>query len=91
MLTRGRHVDPATGGGGHAVCIIAQRHRLLDKTARDQATTLFAFVVDPVDSKALAEDWNCPTLADCHALRPLTYYHVERHQAATLGRVAIPH
>jgi hypothetical protein len=88
MLTRGRHIDPASGGGGHCVCLVSQRHRLLDKTARDQCSSLFAFTVNPKDAQDLADDWNCPELLRLPQTPPLIYCHVRRHSPARWGRLS---
>lgn len=83
MLTRGRHV--IDGGGGHVCMILAQRHRDLDKSARDQCSALFAFQVDRDDSEDLANDWNCDALRGLYKLPPLHYVHLVRHGQPTRG------
>lgn len=90
MLRRGRHVDPATGGGGHVVALIAQRYVDLDKTARSQCTRLYAFNQSPSDGKLLAEDWNAPELSEVYRLPKLQYMTTDRMGAVSSGQVAIP-
>jgi len=72
MILRGRHL-------GHVVLMIAQRHTLMDKSARNQANHLWAFVVDPYDSEELAREWNCDALRQCHTLRPRQFIELPRH------------
>lgn len=85
MLTRGRHV--INGGGGHVCMLIAQRHRDLNKSARDQCSGLFAFCVDRYDAEDLAADWNCDALKELPNLPPLHYVHLVRHREPTRGVV----
>ena len=80
MITRGRH-------NGHVVMLIAQRFTLLDKTARDQASQIYTFTVDPDDAKEMARRWNCPELATAHQLPQFHYIQLSRHGQPTRGRV----
>ena len=52
MLQRGRH--PPTC---HAAILISQRYTDVDKTAREQCTSLRCFRVSDTDAKALAAEW----------------------------------
>lgn len=88
MLTRGRHVDPASGGGGHCVMLLSQRHLLLDRSARAQCSTLFAFQVGQKDADDLAEEWSCPELRTAvPALPQYHYIHLERYGRPKRGTV----
>ncbi|OHB80713.1 MAG: hypothetical protein A2V98_04865 [Planctomycetes bacterium RBG_16_64_12] len=80
MILRGRH-------RGHTCAMIAQRHILMDKSARNQASQLFAFRVNPDDSEALAMDWNCAELRGCHQLRPRWYYRLAMHGTPRLEKL----
>lgn len=85
LLTRGRHINPATGGGGHVVAMLSQRHRVIDKTCRDQCSALVAFNVNAKDAQDLAEDWNCPALHRLPQLPPLHYLSLTRHERPRAG------
>lgn len=82
-MQRGRH-------NGHVIALVAQRHKRLDKTAREQCSELFAFVVDRDDAADLAIDWNDDALLKLPHLRPLEYIHKRRHRPATFARVSFP-
>lgn len=89
MLTRGRHVQVG-GGGGHVVALIAQRHLILERTARDQCGTLYAFNVGAKDSAELAEDWGEDELRGCHLLPQFHYIRKVRLQPPTRGVIHPP-
>jgi hypothetical protein len=77
MLTRGRHVDPKTGGGGHTVVLISQRWFQLDKTARNQISVLFGFRSNIDDATELAKQFACDELRNLAKVPLLHYYQVE--------------
>ena len=83
MILRGRHQ-------GHVCAMLSQRHVLMDKSARGQASQLFAFTVDPDDSDELARDWNCPALRNCYQLPPHSYISLSLHGKPRLGRTKKP-
>lgn len=83
IITRGRH-------RGHVCCLIAQRHKLMDKTARDQCSKLYLFTVNRDDAAELALDWNEQALADAYHLPPLHYIALDRHSIPVRGVVRIP-
>ena len=76
MLTRGRHVDPTTNGGGHTVALISQRWLQLDKTARNQVSILFGFRSNIDDAIELSRQFACPDLRDLANFELLHYMHV---------------
>ncbi len=80
MLTRGRHQ-------GHSVALIAQRHKMLDLSARDQCGMLFAFLVGADDARDLSEDWADPELRRACELSPLHYYAKRRGEPIKSGKV----
>jgi hypothetical protein len=90
MLRRGRHVDPATGGGGHVVALISQRYVGLDKTAREQCSRIYAFNQSPTDAKLLAEDYNSPDLLGVSVLPKFNYLKADRMGGVVRGVVTIP-
>ena len=77
MLTRGRHVDPKTGGGGHTVALISQRWYQLDKTARNQISVLFGFRSNIDDAIELSRQFACDDLKDLAQLPLLHYMNAE--------------
>lgn len=82
MLQQGRH-------RGHVCALIAQRHKRLDKTAREQCSELYAFVVDREDAADLAMDWNDDALLSLPDMPPLHYIQKRRHEPSVRG-VAVP-
>ena len=89
LLTRGRDFDPR-GGGGHTVCMIAQRAVLMNKTARSQAGQLVLFNVHRDDAEDLAADWNAPALLDAQALPQFHYLALVRFGQVSRGVVQLP-
>ena len=86
MLRFGRHV--VDGVGGHTVAMIAQRHVMMDKSARTQCLILYAFAVDPDDADDLARTWLCPQLATLlPTLRVGQYVYLEKFGTPKLGQL----
>ena len=90
MLRRGRHVDPATGGGGHCIALIGVRYTQLDKTARDQCSRIYAFNQSPDDAKLLRSDYNAPGLLGVTELPKLHYIVADKMGGVKRGVVSIP-
>lgn len=82
LLTDGRHL-------GHCCCLIAQRLEQLEKTARDQASQLFLFNIDPDDAKRLSKNWNSPELNNAPYLKIGMFYNVQRMQKAKLQKIIL--
>ncbi|MCC7409715.1 MAG: hypothetical protein IT442_16740 [Phycisphaeraceae bacterium] len=87
MLTRGRHIDPKTGGGGHCVWLISQRYVGFDKTAREQCSLAYVFHVGASDADDLADWWGAPVVAKAARLPKLHYLHVNSLGQAKAGRL----
>lgn len=83
MLTRGRH-------RGHCVVLLAQRWKLLNKTARDQCSRLVCFTVNREDAAELSLDFNCDCLADAHRQPKLHFVSLELHGQPVRGIVPLP-
>lgn len=90
MLTIGRHVNPETGGGGHACILIGQRWTMLDKTCREQATKLYAFKQGVDDARELARHWACPELSDAASLGRLEYMAATTMEYLGRKKVRVP-
>lgn len=73
-----RQVLERASGKGHIVIVIAQRHKRVDKTARDQCPEVFVFSMSKDDCDELAIDFNCPELAECYTLPRYNYVHFRR-------------
>lgn len=54
---------------GHKAYFISQRAVQLDRTVRDQCTTLFVFRVGHNDAKVLAEEFGYEELKEAHKLK----------------------
>lgn len=92
MLTRGRHLDPSTGGGLHTVVIIAQRQALINKSARLQCSALFTFSATLSDAKSLSEDWQVNGFTDPKSplfLPKLPHLHYVTMQRGGVPRVGV--
>lgn len=91
LMRRGRHIG-ADGCGGHSIILIAQRYLLsLDKSARDQASHVFAFCQSAADAKAIAGDFNAPALEQKIPVMPrLSYIMADKYGAQVVGTVKIP-
>jgi len=89
MLTAGRHVDQARGGGGHVVFLLSQRFVDLNKTARNQTDRAFIFQVDPTDAEFQAKHWGHDILAEAHRLPKYHYFTAQRGQPVALGKTTI--
>ncbi len=72
---------------GHRSHIIAQRAEMIGKTLRSQCSTLYAFNVNPDDSKQYARDFNCPAILEAPNLPQGHYLKVERFKPVVRGRL----
>lgn len=87
MLTRGRHVDPSTGGGGHGVVLIAQRVKMVPPNARNQCAAVFAFQQGRNDARELADEWGDDAFLALPELPKLHYITKRRCEPSRRGVV----
>ena len=69
--TRGRHL-------GHRVHYVSQRGTQINRTVRDQCSSLFLFTTSLEDSKVHANEWNKPELRDACSLPQGHYFYTDR-------------
>lgn len=90
MLLRGRHINPETGGGGHDVIVIGNRWTLIDKSAREQCSRLYALKQGVDDAVELARHWACPELVGVSKLGRFEYMKASAMQFLGTGKVVPP-
>lgn len=80
MLTR-------ASGQSHTCILISQRHKRIDKTAREQCSVVIAFKISLSDAKEMAEEWDCPQLAEAANLPKFHYIRYEHFGEVKKGKV----
>jgi hypothetical protein len=78
--TRGRH-------WGHRFHYMSQRGAQIDRTVRDQCSSLFLFTTALEDCKIHANEWNKPELRTAHTLPQGHYFYTDRFSPLQRGQL----